>query len=79
MEKFTSMVSAKAFSYAKAVKDSFTSRNDDESGDIVQTLIIIGISVVLGGLLLTGLSGLLQGCLSALGGGTGQCFGVTPK
>lgn len=48
---------------------------DNERGDIVQTLIIIGIAVVLGGLLLVGLSGLVSGCLDSLNGGNGQCFG----
>jgi hypothetical protein len=78
MKEFTNMLSAKAITYANTVRDSFTSKTEDENGDIVQTLIIIGISVVLGGLLLTGLSGLVSGCLSALQGGNGQCFGVSP-
>lgn len=73
------MLSAKAVVYANKVRDSFTSKTEDESGDIVQTLIIIGISVVLGGVLLTGLTPIIEGCLDALNGGSGQCFGQSVK
>ena len=49
---------------------------DDEQGDIVQTLIIIGIAVVLGGIVLAGLTPVIQGCLNALAGGGTACFGI---
>jgi ABC-type microcin C transport system permease subunit YejE len=76
---FTNKIAAKLSVYKNVIVSSLKSKTDDESGDIVQTLIIIGISVVLGGLLLTGLSGLLGGCIDALSGKSGQCFGVSPK
>jgi hypothetical protein len=49
---------------------------NNEDGDIVQTLIIIGIAVVLGGLLLVGLRPVVENCLTALDTGRGTCFGV---
>lgn len=76
MIKFTNMLSAKAIAYANTVRDSFTSKTEDESGDIVQTLIIIGIAVVLGGLLLTGLQPIVANCLNAISTGNGTCFGT---
>ena len=74
--KFTNMLSAKAIVYASTVRDSFTKKTEDESGDIVQTLIIIGIAVVLGGLLLGGLRPIVTGCLDAIQSGKGTCFGT---
>jgi hypothetical protein len=76
MMKITNMLSAKAIAYASTVRDSFTKKTEDESGDIVQTLIIIGIAVVLGGLLLAGLRPVVENCLNAISTGRGSCFGT---
>lgn len=56
-------------------KENMKKKFNNENGDIVQTLIIIGIAVVLGGLLLTGLQPIVANCLTALETGNGTCFG----
>lgn len=65
-------LSAKLASFVADVRE----HADDERGDIVQTLIIIGIAVVLGGIVLAGLTPVIQGCLDALAGGGTACFGI---
>lgn len=65
-------LSAKLASFITDVRE----HANDERGDIVQTLIIIGIAVVLGGIVLAGLQPVIQGCLDALAGGGTACFGI---
>jgi hypothetical protein len=64
MKKFTDMLSAK-----------FVAKVNDESGDVVQTLLVIAFSVVVGILFFTTLQEPIAACIDAVAGGSGTCFG----
>lgn len=73
MENITNKIAAKASVMVAGWRDRF----GNERGDIVQTLIIVGISVVLGGIILGALSNVIQGCTDSLQGGSQSvCFGI---
>ena len=64
MKKITDMLAAK-----------FVAKVNDESGDVVQTLLIIAFSVVVGILFFTTLQEPIVNCINAVAGGSGVCFG----
>lgn len=68
MNKLAAEVTTRFFSLREKAKG--------ENGDIVQTLIVIGIAVALGVLIWGPLSGMITNCLNNLENGQ-ACFGST--
>jgi len=71
MKNITHKIAATATTMIAGLRN----RLDNERGDIVQTLIIIAISVILGGLVLTALLQGVENCTGSLDG-DGSCFGI---